>query len=49
LLTSEQNLCEMALFKNAAARNGTICYYHNSKEILGLVYLLLPQSSTLTL
>jgi len=31
LLTSEQNLCEMALVKNAA-RNGAVCYHHDSKE-----------------
>jgi len=46
LLTSEQNLCEMALVKNAA-RNGAVCYHHDSKEICVLLCLLLPQSPTL--
>jgi len=32
LLTSEQNVYEIALVKNAA-RNGTVCYHHDSKEI----------------
>jgi len=32
MLTSEQNLCEMALVKNAA-RNGAVCYHHDSKVI----------------
>jgi len=47
LLTSEQNLCEMALVKNAA-RNGAV-YHHDSKEIFVLLclLLLLPQSPTL--
>ena len=46
LLTSEQNLCEMALVKNAA-RNGAVCYHHDSKEMCVLLCLLLPQSPTL--
>ena len=37
MLTSEQNLCEMALVKNAA-RNGAVCYHHDSKEIFVLVF-----------
>ena len=46
LLTSEQNLCEMALIKNAA-RNGAFCYHHDSKEIFVLLCLFLPQGPTL--
>ena len=46
LLTSEQNLCEMALVKNVA-RNGAVCYHHDSKETFVLLCLLLPQSPTL--
>jgi len=46
LLTSEQNLCEMALVKNAA-RNGAVCYHHDSKEIFVLLCLFLPQGNTL--
>jgi len=46
LLTSEQNLCEMALVKNAA-RNGAVCYHHDSKEIFVLLCLFLPQGPTL--
>ena len=45
-LTSEQNLCEMALVKNAA-RNGALCYHHDSKEIFVLLCLVLPQGPTL--
>ena len=41
LLTSEQNLCEMALVKNAP-RNGAVCYHHDSKEIFVLLCLFLP-------
>jgi len=46
LLTSEQNLCEMALVKNAA-RNGAVCYHHDSKEIFVLLCLFLPPGPTL--
>jgi len=46
LLTSEQNLCEMALVKNAA-RNGAVCYHHDSKEIIVLLCLFLPKGPTL--
>ena len=46
LLTSEQNLCEMALVKNAA-RNDAVCYHHDSKEIFVLLCLFLPQGPTL--
>ena len=46
LLTSEQNLCEIALVKNAA-RNGAVCYHHDSKEIFVLLCLFLPQGPTL--
>ena len=46
LLTSEQNVCEMALVKNAA-RNGAVCYHHDSKEIFVLLCLFLPQGPTL--
>jgi len=46
LLTSEQNLCEMALVKNAA-RNGAVCYHHDSKEIFLLLCLFLPKGPTL--
>jgi len=46
LLTSEQNLCEMALVKNAA-RNGAVCYHHDSKEMFVLLCLFLPQGPTL--
>ena len=46
LLTSEPNLCEMALVKNAA-RNGAVCYHHDSKEIFVLLCLFLPQGPTL--
>ena len=46
LVTSEQNLCEMALVKNAA-RNGAVCYHHDSKEIFVLLCLFLPQGPTL--
>ena len=46
LLNSEQNLCEMALVKNAA-RNGAVCYHHDSKEIFVLLCLFLPQGPTL--
>jgi len=46
LLTSEQNLCEMALVKNAA-RNGAVCYHHDSKENFVLLCLFLPQDPTL--
>jgi len=46
LLTSEQNLFEMALVKNAA-RNGAVCYHHDSKDIFVLLCLLLPRSPTL--
>ena len=46
LLTSEQNLCEMALVKNAA-RNGAVCYHHDSKKIFVLLCLFLPQGPTL--
>ena len=45
LLTSEQNLCEMALVKNAA-RSGAV-HHHDSKEILVLLCLFLPQGPTL--
>jgi len=48
LLTSEQNLCEMALVKNAA-RNGAVCYHHDSKEFFLLLCLFLPQGPTLYL
>ena len=43
LLTSEQNLCEMALID---ARNGAVCYHHDSKEICLLLCHLLPHSPT---
>ena len=46
LLTSEQNLCEMALVKNAA-RNGAVCYHHDSKKIFVLLCLFLSQGPTL--
>ena len=46
LLTSEQNLCEMAQVRNAA-RNGAVCYHHDSKEIFVLLCLFLPQGPTL--
>ena len=46
LLTSKQNLCEMALVKNAA-RNGAVCYHHDSKEIFVLLCLFLLQGPTL--
>jgi len=46
LQTSEQNLCEMALIRNAA-RNGAVCYHNDSKEIFVLLCLLLPQSPSL--
>jgi len=46
LLTSEQNLCEMALIENTA-RNGAVCYHHDSKEICLLLCHLLPHSPTL--
>jgi len=46
LLTSEQNLCGMALVKNTA-RNGAVCYHHDSKEIFVLLCLFLPQGPTL--
>ena len=49
LLTSKQNLCEMALVKNAA-RNGAVCYHHHhhdSKDICVLLCLFLPQGPTL--
>jgi len=46
LLTSEQNLCEMALVKNTA-RNGAVCYHHDSKEFFVLLCLFLPQGPTL--
>ena len=36
----------MALVKNAA-RNGAVCYHHDSKESFVLLCLLLPQSPTL--
>ena len=42
LLTSEQNLCEMALVKNAA-RNGAVCDHHDSKEIFVLLCLFFPE------
>ena len=45
LLTSEQNLCEMALVKKAV-RNGADCYHHDSK-IFVLLCLFLPQGPTL--
>jgi len=45
LLTSEQNLREMALVKNAA-RNGAVSYHHDSKEIFVLLCLFLPQGPT---
>jgi len=46
LLTSEQNLCEIALVKNAA-RNGAVCYHHDSKEFFVLLCLFLLQGPTL--
>jgi len=46
LLTSEQNLCEMALVKNAA-RNGAVCYHHDSKDFFLLLCLFLPKGPTL--
>ena len=46
VLTSEQDLCEMALVKKAA-RNGTVCYHHDSKEICLLLCHLLRHSPTL--
>ena len=36
----------MALVKNAA-RNGAVCYHHDSKEIYVLLCLFLPQGPTL--
>ena len=36
----------MALVKNAA-RNGAVCYHHDSKEIFALLCLFLPQGPTL--
>jgi len=36
----------MALVKNAA-RNGAVCYNHDSKEIFVLLCLFLPQGPTL--
>ena len=36
----------MALVKNAA-RNGAVCYHHDSKEIFVLLCLFLPQGLTL--
>ena len=36
----------MALIENAA-RNGAVCYYHDSKEICLLLCHLLPHSPTL--
>jgi len=36
----------MALVKNAA-RNGAVCYHHDSKEIFVLLCLFLPQGPTL--
>jgi len=36
----------MALVKNAA-RNGAVCYHHDSKEIFVLLCHLLPESPTL--
>jgi len=46
LLISEQNLCEIALVKNAA-RNGKVCYHHDSKKITVLLCFLLPRTPTL--
>ena len=46
LLTSEQNLCEMAVVKNTA-RNGAVCYHYDSKEFFLLLCLFLPQGPTL--
>jgi len=40
------NNCEMALVKNAA-RNGAVCYHHDSKETFVLLCLFLPQGPTL--
>ena len=36
----------MALVKNTA-RNGAVCYHHDSKEIFVLLCLFLPQGPTL--
>jgi len=43
LLTSEQNLCEMALVKNAA-RNGAVCYHHDSKKFLYFFVFFFPKA-----